>query len=201
MHHRGSWSCRHVLAHRLTNLRRARPRVEMRRRPHEARVLWRWRHLPRHLPRQLRWCRGGLCLFAQAVAEADFQRAPNGLAQLFTCVLEHRIAQLHPVCVQSTIYGVSPAVAEAESGFYAGRVFWQGKAGRPRLAPHLPDDQAPAHPTLPSRHLSERQAASRRSGRPPAACSGWPPAAHNPKWCTIIRVLNSETRTSLTSYQ
>ena len=83
----------------------------------------------------------------------------------------------------------------------AGRVFWQGKAGRPRLAPHLPGDRAPAPATLPSRHLSERQAASRRSGRPPAACSGWPPAAHNPKWCTIIRVLNGETQTSLTSYQ
>ena len=98
MHHRGSWSYRRVLAHRLTNLRRARrginwPSREMRRRPDEARVLWRWRHLPR----QLRWCRGGLCLFAQAVAEADFQGAPNGLAQLFTCVLEHRITQLHPV--------------------------------------------------------------------------------------------------------
>ena len=86
--------------------------------------------------------------------------------------------------------------------FYAGRNF--GRAGlgsNPALAPHLPGDRVPAHPTLPSRHLSERQAASRRSGRPPAACSGWPPAAHNPKWCTIIRVLNSETRSSVTSYQ
>ena len=114
--------------HRLTNLRRARPRVEMRRRAHEARVLWRWRHLPR----QLRWCRSGLCLFAQAVAEADFQGAPNGLAQLFTCVLEHRITQLHPVCVQSTINGVSSAVAEGELGFLRRWGFWQGKAATPR---------------------------------------------------------------------
>ena len=84
--------------------------------------------------------------------------------------------------------------------FYAGWVFGRAGLGRnPALAPHLPGDRAPAHPTLPSRHLSERQAASRRSGRPPAACSGWPPAAHNPKWCTIIRVLNSETQTSLIS--
>ena len=79
--------------------------------------------------------------------------------------------------------------------------FLAGQGRNPTMAPHLPDGRVPAHPTLPSRHLSERQAASRRSGRPHAACSGRPPAAHNRKWCTIIRVLNGETQTSLTSYQ